>query len=177
MAFDITLAGRYRANPEASIRNTMRLVHPTVPGTPANDTSAASVAIRQYTGVVYNGTFIQFATQEAVGNALVPKVVNVVTGQLAVGAELLRQAIAEVVQRFEVDPVVSVTVTTTNFTFQHIGSGTLSAVVYDGGSYALTRAAITGLDIVEAGVMATSAKTAKAGKAKAAKAEGNGAEA
>ena len=179
MAFDINLAGRYRANPNASIRNSLRLVHPTAPGTPAVDSSTASVAVRQYTGITYNGAFYQFATQEAVSNALVPKVVNVATGQLALGAELLRQAISEVVQRFEVDPVVTVTVTTTNFTFEHVGSGTLSAVNYDGGSYALTRAAITGLDIVEAGVMAAG-KVAKASKAKAAKAaqeQGNGAEA
>lgn len=139
-----TEIGLFRANPEANVKNNLQLVDPDTPGTTGTDTLAAfdistgpSVKIE---GVRYVGKdgveqLLRFFKQD---NPTAEKHYYDLEFGLTTAAEV-QAAILNVIEQHEVDPVVTVTVSTTEWTFVHVGAGTLDDIVIDGADEATTR--------------------------------------
>jgi len=84
MAFDKTIAGRFRANPSANRKNNLHLLDPNTPGTPLEDTGTivttggTAFDAFTYTGKDGNTVTYQFVkvsspdAQEIPFNVLVP---------------------------------------------------------------------------------------------------------
>lgn len=142
-----TEIGLFRANPNANVKNHLKLVDPDTPGTPGTDTLARNVATApdvQFEGVTYQGkggasaevTERFFKIDGHTGEKIyytIPAVANAAT------AEALQKAILLIIEQYEVDPVVTVSLATTTFTIVHKGAGTMDDVVIDGSAVATTR--------------------------------------
>ena len=54
--FDKTIAGQFRANPDANVKNNLALLDPKTPGTPQEDTgTAATGSATLFDGYTYTG--------------------------------------------------------------------------------------------------------------------------
>lgn len=144
MAFDKTIAGRFRGNPNASRHNNVRVADFDNPGTPLQDDATIdTTAATAWEGINYTGKdgveqYIPFSRVTYPEGAKENKTVLV-----ADGAYALQEALLEVIGEHEVDPIITVSVTGADFTVQHIGSGTLGDLVLDGADQAFSRGAIS----------------------------------
>lgn len=138
--------GLYRANPSANPDNNLRLVHPTSPGTAAQDNlDAANLTNKIVAGVKYTGadgvnTTYYFETYNIKGNPM--RYTATIT---ASDAKLVEAAVTKLLSRFEVDPVFTITIQGGNdYDTRHVGAGTLTNLVYSDGttSSAFTRTAL-----------------------------------
>ncbi|MEL6140282.1 MAG: hypothetical protein AAFU67_01525 [Bacteroidota bacterium] len=142
--FDKNKLGLFRANPHANINNAKRLVDEGNPGTPMVDTgtittaSAVSIEGVRYTGQDGTTVFEQLFSWDNLTQQKTP-----ITLSIQSTPDQVQQAIYRVIEQYEVDALVSVTDASGNFAVEHIGSGTLSAIVVDGADVALSRANIT----------------------------------
>lgn len=142
MTFDPNKTGLFRANPDARSSNNIRVGNADTPGTPGKDSGTADGAtFALATGVVYTGldgvsTTYNFFREDSLTAERYP--VSIPT--TATGAEF-QEVLHRLIGSHEVDPIVSVTKAATVFTIEHLGSGTLSAIVTDTGNIALTRGA------------------------------------
>lgn len=140
-----TEIGLFRANPNANVKNTMQLVDPDTPGTTGTDTLARNVATApdvQFEGVTYQGKDGVEVTERFfyIDGHTGEKHYYVITANADdATAEALQKAILLIVEQYEVDPVVSVSLSTTTFTIVHTGAGTMDDVVIDGSAVATTR--------------------------------------
>lgn len=141
---DETKLGRFRANPSGDPQNTLKLIDPTTPGTPATDANAVGIdasAATNWEGITYTGktggaTFLPFFSIERSTGAKINKVVAVSEGNAA-----LKAAIELVLGQHEVGPKVDVTGAVGAVIITHVGSGTLASVRLDGSDEALARVA------------------------------------
>lgn len=142
MTFDVNKIGFFRGNPEASTLNNIRLGNIENQGTPGKDTGTLdatgfdNVVAVQYTGKDgVSKTINLFDEERPNGNRRSVQVASSATGPE------LQKVLHRLINSHEVDPVVAVTKTGNTFTVEHIGSGTLSAIITNAGSNALTRGA------------------------------------
>jgi len=134
-------AGFYRANEAAASPNNLRLMDAETPGTPGQDNgtipiSATSIA----SGFEYikNGVseFVPFTDYQFPDGKNETTVVPIGS---AAALTNLRDHLREALERFEVDPVLSVTVSGGNFVIRHVGSGTVDYILVNGAAVQLTR--------------------------------------
>ncbi len=118
--------GLFRANPNADVDNTLRLVHPTTPGTSAKDESTALDTI---TGAPVAFTGIEYKAADGVTRDYVFSTAILVTDY-----DGLRDAIFAEISKHEVDAIITVSFSTPNVTLTHYGSGTLTEAYIDGAS-------------------------------------------
>lgn len=140
-----TEIGLFRANPNANVKNALQIVDEDTPGTPGTDTLARNVATApdvQFEGVTFQGKDgVEVAERffHLDGHTgqkhyyVIPATANAAT------ATALQEAILQIVEQYEVDPVVTVTLATTTFTIVHKGAGTMDDVTIDGANVATTR--------------------------------------
>ena len=117
--------GKFRANPNATEENTLRLPDPDNPGTPATDSASDINTVTgspsNFTGIVYQGR------DDASG------VTHIFPTPVAItDYDGLRDAINKVIGKQEVNPTITVSFSTPNVTVTHYGAGTLSDVLIDG---------------------------------------------
>lgn len=136
--------GLFRANPNANVENTLRLVDPNTPGTTGTDTLSAfdittgpSVKVDGVKYIDKNSTehFLRFFNQD---NPTAEKTYYSIEFALTTAAEL-QAAIAKVIEQYEVNPIVTVSVSGDAWTFVHKGAGTLDDIVIDGSDEATAR--------------------------------------
>lgn len=124
-------AGRFRANVNASSPNNTRVLSST-PGTPAKDTVAMDIStllIKQFKGVIvtYDSADVTelFFTWDHKTGTKIP-------GREVIPTDIadLQTQVAKVMEMYEVDPVVTVTIAGDVVTVNHWGSATLKSVMF-----------------------------------------------
>lgn len=136
-------AGKFRANPNASDYNNLRLVSET-PGTIQQDNGTVNTTSGiHFEGVEYTGKdgvaiYIQFSDQDIPQGTQKTKFVAVDAGR-----DALKKALQTILERHEVDPIITVTGTGASFIVRHVGAGTLSGIYMDGAKTSLTRTALS----------------------------------
>lgn len=163
MPFDVNKAGLFRANPDARVSNSLRIVDHQTPGTPGKDTATANsdagadnftrIDGVQYTDKDGATVDVMFFREDTVTAERVPY-----TLPATASAKELQDAIAKVANAYEVDPIVAVSKASTTFTIEHIGSGTITNLLTDGGTVAFSR----GLATSAVGVIEAEAEEAEA---------------
>lgn len=140
-----TEIGLFRANPNANVKNTLQLVDENTPGTSGTDTLARNVATApdvQFEGVTYQGKDGVEVTERFFyidGHTGDKHYYNITANADAATATALQKAILLIIEQYEVDPIVTVTLATTTFTIVHKGAGTMDDVMIDGSAVATTR--------------------------------------
>lgn len=143
--------GKFRANPLANSENAIRTVSRDNPGTTATDsgtvalTGASLIQGIRYTGKDGAARFIPFTSEDQITQRLIPYTVAAASDGKAV-----QDAVHQLIEREEVESIVSITKTGDTLTVQHTGAGTLSAIVVDGADKALTRADVQGATVAVA---------------------------
>jgi len=141
---DLVLAnrGKFRANENANVNNALRLVDPDTPGTPEKDTGDIDASGgTNWTGVTYTG-------KDGVAQTLrffkeqIPTAEPIYEDVSVGSADDLRDALLRLISKYEVLPVVKVTLDGSTYSIEHVGSGTLGAVFLDGSSNSLSRASL-----------------------------------
>lgn len=148
MAFDKTIAGRFRGNPEASRLNNVRVTNFDTPGTPLQDDISAldGTGATQWDGITYTGadgvaTYIPFSTVNIPDGS---KTVSPVPyAASTAGENALREALLAIIGEHEVDPIITISRTSEAWDIMHIGSGTLGSISLDGSTDAFSRGAIS----------------------------------
>lgn len=139
-------AGRFRANPEANVKNNCCFVDPDTPGTPLEDTgtidTTSGVVFQGITYVGKDGQSAFYPFEKTVGPQA-EKVAYVV--QVSAGRDALKEALRLALAQHECDPIITVTGTGANFDVLHIGSGELESIQMDGAAESLSRGAISAL--------------------------------
>lgn len=139
-------AGLFRANPEAASPNSPRFVDPTTPGTPAQDiVTDSDTGTEQVTisGIGYIGkaggsaVIIPFFTTEYPTGKAIPTPVVARNN-----ASVVKDAIRNVVEMHEVDPVVTVTWAADLLTIRHVGAGTIDYIIINDTVVQLARTAL-----------------------------------
>lgn len=144
MEFNILDAGRFRANPNASQYNSVRIVDHLTPGTIEEDTATVdTTGALAFTGMDYTGkdgvtTYYRFFNEEIPGAARIEKDIQVAEGRAA-----LQAAIATIVEKHEVNPIITVGGTAADFDVLHVGAGTIDNLYLDGAAEAFSRGAVT----------------------------------
>lgn len=152
-------AGRFRANPDANVKNNCCFIDEDTPGTPLEDTGTIdTTAATAFEGITYTGkdgnsNYIPFQKTLAPDAQKVEYTVLVSAGRDAL-LDALRLAIAQ----HECDPIITVKGSGANYDVLHIGSGTLESVRLDGTDEVLSRGAISALS-GEGQVAASGAKS------------------
>ena len=148
-SYTLEAAGLFRANPQAVVMNNVRIVDADTPGTPQTDTLADydAAAATTISGVRYTG-------KDGVSNLVPFTTTNSKTGQKTAytvpanaTAQELQDAIWGIIYQHEVNAVVSVAKSGTEFTIVHTGSGSLTDLVVDGADVDFSRAAVSGVSI------------------------------
>jgi len=144
MLLAATEIGLFRANPNAHPDNNIKLVDPSTPGTSGTDTlDAFDIA----TGPSVKIDGIRYTGKDGVEALLLFKRLDNPTAEahyyslefaLTTAAEV-QAAIHYLITQHEVDPVVTVTVAGTEWTFVHVGAGTVTEIVIDGADESATR--------------------------------------
>jgi len=157
MDFQLKDAGKFRANENASQYNTIAIVDAT-PGTPQTDTvtidTAAFTGGEVISGVTYAGKagqaeVIEFGNQQRPDAQRIKFSITLPALTASFDTKELRDAINEVIQRQEVNPVVKVTYDDVGdeLVVVHSGSGTLSKLIIDGAP--VGTAARTSISVVQ----------------------------
>lgn len=142
MDFVLSNRGKFRANEHANVNNALRLVDPDTPGTPAKDTGDVDASGgTNWTGVTYTGkdgvaTTLRFFKEQ------IPTAEPIYEDVAVGSADDLRDALLRLISKYEVEPVVKVSLDGTTYSIEHVGSGTLGAIFLDGSSNALSRASL-----------------------------------
>lgn len=147
MAFDKTIAGRFRGNPYASRYNNVRAVDFDSPGTPLQD----DATVDGTGGVIWEG--ITYTGKDGVSQYIPFSRVTIPDGAKdetdldyaasAAGELALKRALLDVIGEHEVDPIITIVRTVQSWDIMHIGSGTLESVRLDGSDEAFSRGAIS----------------------------------
>lgn len=163
--FSLEDAGKFRANPNASIKNNLRIVADTE-GTPQNDSGTVDVsAATEITGVKYTGASGVEAEFNFNNEEIPDGRADNYRLLASASADDLKQAILSVIEKHEVAPVVTVTKAGNVFTINHYGSGTLNSIVVDGSDEVLSRSAISAVEVqVEAEEVEVKAESKKVSK-------------
>ena len=137
------LKGRFRANPYASIHNSLSLVDEDNPGTVQQDTATIPVSsANEITGIGYTDSsgveqFMRFFREDYNDGQRTEFNVAV-----ASGPDALRSAMLTVISQFEVDCDLIVSAAAGSYIFRHVGAGTLNNIYLDGTATPLVRGAL-----------------------------------
>lgn len=134
--------GLFRANPNANPNNTLRLVDPSTPGTTGTDTLARNVATAPdvtFQGVTYIDKDSTEHTEYFFTMDPVTMEKSYYTLPTTVAEDTLKDAILRIIEQYEVNPIVTVSLSSTTYTIVHKGAGTMDDVIIDGAAVATTR--------------------------------------
>jgi pyruvate/2-oxoglutarate dehydrogenase complex dihydrolipoamide acyltransferase (E2) component len=171
MAYDLNLAGKFRSNPAANSENATRLVDRDEPGSAGTDTGTVALSGKStIQGIKYAGkdgvvSFIPFSREDSLTQERIEYPLPA-----ASSPQRIQDAIHELIDRQEVDSIVSVTQnsgTATSIDVEHTGSGTLSAIVVDGADNPISRVNVAGAQGVGIAQVSTSAEDTEASDAAA----------